>query len=446
MLLLLVVIWSLTISGCSMGIASKNLMRPPNPTGEELLVLKAIEKKVGNDIVLKYPRGGDYRAAITIKNISNDEKKVAVAFYSTEMDSNINVMILSQDCTQWVCEESFRGQGIGIDKLCFSDIDNDGKEEIVIGWHSYNNLDNHISVYCSNKDKYEEIKIVEPYTEFILSDLDSDNINEIMLLSLSDNSNSAKVQLLKVNTKDLKTEISGVSSLSDKIIKFNSVKFGKITEDIYGVMVDSVRSDNGLSVEVIYWDNSKNLLSVFSESSYIINYDHDNKDEEFKVMSMDINNDGIIEMPLFYYADKPGVLDRESALRVDWMKLKQKEDLGVEFVCETTFLKDDFIFINPDNWSSENVYISEEKSTGDLIFSEIQKESDDVSKYIGADILKIQVLTESEFTKLKNSKEEIILLDSYKDRFYVASIPQKDNQLVLSEDEIRKRFILIKND
>ena len=211
-------------------------------------------------------------------------------------------------------------------------------------------------------------------------------------------------------------------------------------------MVDSVRSDNGLSVEVIYWDNSKNLLSVFSKSSYIINYDHDNKDEEFKVMSMDINNDGIIEMPLFYYADKPGVLDRESALRVDWMKLKQKEDLGVEFVCETTFLKDDFIFINPDNWSSENVYISEEKSTGDLIFSEIQKESDDVSKYIGADILKIQVLTESEFTKLKNSKEEIILLDSYKDRFYVASIPQKDNHLVLSEDEIRKRFILIKND
>lgn len=430
------------LSGCTVNTFQiQNLMRPPKSTGYKAEIQKVIEEVTGSSIILKYPQRGEYRSAVIMKDVSGDGQEEAIAFYSTENDSEIHVMILSETNGVWNCSGDFRSQGTDIDKILFSDINNDGVEEIILGWSTYNNTDNYISVYYHDKGEYKDIRMAETYTDFLLSDINGDGNNEILLLSLSTYSSPAKAQLVKVNTNESNTNTIGVVEMDSEVIKYISVQYGSIDENTYGVYVDSMRSGDTLSTEIIYWDSNNNTL-VNPLYKNKINY-YDFVPNNMQIASKDIDGDGIIEIPRLTYGSGrfSETSDRESSIIICWLKyIITNESTSVVNVTASDY--DDYIFMIPAEWYGK-VEVSKEKETNSLIFSEIVNSLDDSSKLNGADILKIMTLSDYEIKKLKNSKEGFILLEYYENKYYIASIPEKDNHLSISEDQIKDRFILI---
>lgn len=431
----------LIMSGCTIGNSDiRNLMSPPKLTGDKAEIHKVIEEYAGQDIILRYPQRGEYRSALIVRDILENGVKEAVAFYSTKTNYEPHVMILSKTEKNWVCLGDFCGQGKDIDKISFADIDNDGIEEVILGWSNYNNTDNHISVYCYDNGSYKDINMPEAYTDFVLSDINDDGKDEILLLSLSSNSKPAKAQLISVNKDSLSTNTIGVIEMDSDAIQYNSVICGSIDKEKKVVFVDSKISGGTLSTEIIYWDNDRNVLSNFPHKNMLNLYD--TVKDKIQIKSMDIDNDGIIEIPRITYGTGKysETLDRESSAIICWLKYKlNDESTYLSIVTASDY--DEYIFKIPDEWYG-HVDVNREKATNALIFSEIIKNSDDNSTYTGADILKIQVISYSQLKKLKDSKEEFILLDCHGDKYYIALISEKNNHLVIGENEIKERFVL----
>lgn len=442
MVLSLLLMLVLIMSGCTIGnFDIRNLMSSPKLTGEKAEIQNAIEEYEGKDIILMYPKRGEYRSAVIMRDTLRNGVEEAIAFYSTKTDYEPHVIMLSkneENC--WVCLEDFRGQGTDIDKVCFADVNNDGIEEVILGWSTYNNKDNHVSIYCYNNGTYKDIKMSETYTDFLLSDMNDDGNNEILLLSLSSDSAPAKAQLISIDKESLSTNTIGVIEMDPDVIQYSSVICGNIDKDKKGVFVDSIRSGNTLSTEIIYWDNNQNVL-VNPLHKNMINF-YDAVEDKVQVRSMDIDNDGIIEIPkatygIGRYNETP---DRESSAIICWLKYKlNDESTYLSMVTASDY--NEYIFKMPTEWYGY-VDVSREKSTNALIFSEIIKNKDDNSMYNGADILKIQAVSDSQLKKLKDSKEEFVLLDCRGNKYYIALIYEKNNNLVIGEDKIKDCFVL----
>ena len=429
-------------SGCSMNaLQVTNLMKPPKLTGDKAEIQKAVEEVTGSNVILKYPQHGDYRSAIIMRDISGDGKEEAIVFYSTENNSEIYIMILSENSGTWKCVGNFKSRGIDIDKIIFADINNDGIEEIVLGWGTYNNAGTYVSVYYYNKGEYRDIEIDETCTEFIVSDINGDKSNEILLLSLSVYPNPAKAQLVKVNTSESSTNIISVVEMDSEVVKYISVKYGSIDENTKGVFIDSMRSGDTLSTEIIYWDkNKKALVNPLYKNG--ANF-YDSISDNMQIGSRDVDSDGIIEIPKLTYGlgkftETP---NRESSIVICWVKyIIANESMSITKITASDY--DDYVFTVPVEWYGK-VDIKKEKETNSLVFSEIVGNSSDNSKLSGVDILKIITLSGDDLRRLDSEKEGLIILENQGDKCYVALIPEKGSNLAISEDQVKERFELI---
>ena len=151
----------LALSGCS-GFAADgdSLLHPPRPTGDKAAIQDIISREAGGTYNLKYPQKGVNRSAIILRN-ENTDNEYALALYSTENDSKLNVSIISYSNEQWKCLGTYTNNSSGVDRVLFCDINADKREEIVIGWTSYNSAHKSLTAYSFDKDEVYEMSIDE---------------------------------------------------------------------------------------------------------------------------------------------------------------------------------------------------------------------------------------------------------------------------------------------
>ena len=69
-------------SGCNISdFGTENLLRPPTSMGDEAEIEQLISDTAKNNYILKYPKSGNYRSAITMTDLNGDGMDEAVAFY-----------------------------------------------------------------------------------------------------------------------------------------------------------------------------------------------------------------------------------------------------------------------------------------------------------------------------------------------------------------------------
>lgn len=300
---------SLLLCGCELFAAdTAELLAPPALSGELYPIAKVIDETAGGDYTFKYPSHGNYRSAVVQNDIDSDGNLEAFAFYSMSdgetVTMQVNAICLVDGVWKSVAQQKIVAGGI--DSLDFCDLDNDGIQEILIGWEIYGTSEMQLAVYSLGENTLAQ-RMLQKYTHFVTCDLDENDKKEILIIksSTAEQTNSASLFAL---TDDGITEISSCE-LDSAAKTFNHPIVATLSSGKPAVYIDEIKGA-GAVTEVL-----------FMEKGVLVNplYDKDAKETLATLRSVafsvkDINNDGIMEIPI--QVDVPSVTRYQSNQRL----------------------------------------------------------------------------------------------------------------------------------
>ena len=293
------------MSGCSIAnLDSKDLMRPPRPTGDKAQIQHLIEQNAGNQkYTLKYPQSGNYRSAVILYDMNGDGSEEAIGLYRTKDENPQTHLVVidevgEEEEQQWQIVGEFTTAFPEVTEVDFADLNGDGIDEIIVGWNANSTMTNVLSVYSYDNNRCTQISSDEIYYEFAVGDFTQSGFDSIVLINLSTSEKSAAASLYCYNDNDKKITLVSEAAMDSEVTRLFNVTSGKVdSTGTFAVFADGV---TGLryNTQVIYFDVPQfQLKSETVQSGLISEYDSINL-KSTAIVSKDINGDGIVEIPV----------------------------------------------------------------------------------------------------------------------------------------------------
>ena len=252
--------------------SAENLVRPPKLSGDDGALQAAFESAISEhgEYILRYPMAGAYRSAFVRYDCDGDGGDEAFVFYSLKAEEmGINMFVFDYADGVWTPKETTPGEGNDIYAIEFSDLNDDGICEILVGWSSMDSKSNKkLSVYSSDEAGQAmdyKVLAIESYTSMYPVDLDDDGEKEILLAFINSTSDTytTEARLLKMapaGTADYQISAVGQISLYSEITSINAITSGWSNGKKY-VYIDEAAGNSYLT-ELIYWDDEKHALAT----------------------------------------------------------------------------------------------------------------------------------------------------------------------------------------
>jgi hypothetical protein len=428
------------LSGCSFaGLNAQTLMHAPRPTGEnEADIQSLLEQTGGSGMTLKYPETGGYRSAIITHDLCGDKTQEAMAFYQKGDDSlGISVTFMQKD-GEWKNIGTFSNPAAQVDRVCFGDLNGDGKDEVVVGWGSSQNNTASICVYYFQNGRMAELKLDQGYTEMAVADFSGDGQDEIFTASVTVGDQPAAAHLLRL--KSGAVEVMGSAPLDTGVTQYASVKTGLVNEKQFGIVLDGVKNANNMVTELLYWDKNKKML----EAPF---YDPAAKsakstERSTSVVSEDINGDKILEIPLVtLMPGYSGSTAGEADYLTSWHRYDTQTNTFIRVMSMVIDYADGYWFSVPDMWRGK-ITTKLDPATRTLTFYQWMASAGGGGGVRGPELLKIEIFTTQGWVSGKGTGG-FFRLTSKDKLVFAASIPSPRNSLSLTREEIRGAFKLI---
>lgn len=290
---------SLALTGCdNFNTNIQDLMKPPKLTEQQAEITAALEAAVGDTLTLKYPKSGDYRSAFVFQDIDADGEEEAIAFYSAasrEGDTWVN--ILDQVDGEWRSVYEVAGSGNEVEYVDFAPITSPTAHNIVIGWNYGGVEDKSISVYSYGESGLQPL-YTERYAEVVLYDVNMDGCEELLLIT-PNNQNRSYLRL--IGQQHGKLEVTGQVFLSENVLRYEQLLLSNWAPGQTALFIDmSIGEALYTTVAVGLGADGLQPLMRDATNTYVL------PTRTQRVLSMDINGDGICEVP--YEVENPAVL------------------------------------------------------------------------------------------------------------------------------------------
>lgn len=298
-ILLLALVICLTFTGCSSFRISSidDLISPVSPSGDDAGILAAVNEYSKGGYSIKIPSSGKYTTSFIFHDLNGDGNDEAIAFFEKNDNlGKVDMAVLSKANNSWSVIDNATGEGVGVNSVDFSDLNNDGTEEIIVCWGIISkSTTSNLCVYSTDKSlKLNLMSDSITAGEFISADINSDGSNELLVFNFGSYSDSPKAELYSFSSGS--KELIGETKLDSSIISFSKITCGK-TDEGMGVYADAIRA-NGASMvtELLYWsDYYDSIISPFY--SYSTGKTSETSRDNM-ITSRDINGDGEIEIPV----------------------------------------------------------------------------------------------------------------------------------------------------
>lgn len=402
------VLTAAVLGGCSdVGFGSQSMLRPPRATGNEAALQKILTEQAGSSYTLKYPQNGEYRSAVNIFK-GEDDKEYAVAFYSTDNDSKMNISIMEHSENEWKHLKSFTNAGVGVDRIIYRDINSDGIGEFLVGWSTYNAGVNNLMGYVVENDSVREMRINENYSEIVISDITGDKTDDIVLLSLRMNQTQSSAKLLQYSEQDKQPISKFAMELDSDVISFTNIISGKIDKNTVGIVIDGENASGQFSTQVIYFDKENQTLAdpLFTETEPGQTKNITQRKEV--ITARDIDSDGIIEVPVVSDMSAPkGVKAGDICSCTAWRQLNTQDGTMSTKINAVINYLDGYYFVIPERWGTDVTALSDNENR---ILTFYVWDSKTAS--LGDKLLEIHRFNRSDWDKAEQS--EYIMLQSVK--------------------------------
>lgn len=178
------------LSACSTRKTMEDLLTAPSLTTDQIAVREAIEAEAGAPIGLKYPLSGDRRAPIQFADLDGvtgdgDPENEAIVFYSAgDATSSARMAVLRKTGNgEWEVADSIEGREADVESVNFTRIADNQSRVILVEWVSTNRQNKYLSVYRFQDERIEK-SIEEDTSKLIVYDLNKDNFDEFMYVTL----------------------------------------------------------------------------------------------------------------------------------------------------------------------------------------------------------------------------------------------------------------------
>lgn len=421
----------LSIAGCTpVGLTVDKLMHPPKAVGDKAEIQSLIDLVAGEGYTLKYPQSGNFRSAITMKDIDSDNVEEAIAFYLPVGDiATVHMLVMDSIDGIWQPVGDFKSQSTSVESLNFCDLDGNGVFEIATSWKTYNASVNQLSVYIYEDSNLRELSSDYTCSSVLAGDFAENSGEELLLLSLFSTDKEATAALLDLNENKSDLVALGTTPLNPDVVTYSQLLVGNIFENQVGAVIDGCTSSGEYNTQLLYFNT---YFDSLERISFTENVPYNQAFRSYPVMSEDVNGDNIIEVPAaFKLSIEKDRTDVVAAADLYWC---QQTDSGTVLLIshKAASFAFGFTFDVPKEWEGKFTALTD-YNKNEVAFYEWNKDK------TGDQLLTVKIFEKD----LNEDMSGYSLLSETDDRAYTFKIPEGDNPLILSEDEIKTAFELM---
>lgn len=280
------------LSGCTVISDPKILMKPPTMSMDKERLYTIVQKEQPPESKLIRPKDLNNTSMIRVADLDGDGTREAIVFYDTPNENvRIHGMLLEEQGDTWVKKLTFDVPGNSLESFKLLDITNDDYPDIVLGVSL--EAQKAMMAYSYKGGALEQVMGGVPYNQLVIDDgqgnpldLNGDGENDFVIVSLN-TSGFVSIALYQYNEGSFK-ELDRIQS--DYTVKdIYTALGGQVAENRTGIALDAELDDRSTFSQIVYVKDNK-LVNAFQSP------DQTYRDD--KILSGDINNDGIIEFGL----------------------------------------------------------------------------------------------------------------------------------------------------
>ncbi|MBQ3403855.1 MAG: hypothetical protein IJG63_00350 [Oscillospiraceae bacterium] len=419
----------LSLSGCFTQ-PVYDLYSLPELSDEYVNLREEVSKILSSGATFSAPGSGMYRTAVQMEDLDGDGQSEAIAFFNfTGEDCPLKVYIYRFEDDHYAPACVIEGEGSGFDKISYTDLDGDGISEIAVGWK----LSTGISLLTvhSIKDFKPVCLLSTDYSEYAMAKIrDDSHLPGLLVLRLSSTEQSGKAEYYTLTQNG--EMVSTAAALSKGVESVSRVRSGLLDGGI-GVYVESW-INGGSTVTDILTVSRGQLTNITLNPEMGVSI---GTLRSSGIYSYDLNNDGILEVPV--PVQLPGKSEAARYSVTEWYRFKHNG--GRTLVMRTFHNYSDGWYLElPDDWTGNISVRRDDTVSGQrsVIFSLWSGGG------VKCDFLTISALTGSNRMDLAESDGRF-LLDTDEGTAYAAHITAGPSGLpfALSKELITDSFRII---
>ncbi|HIY26467.1 MAG TPA: VCBS repeat-containing protein [Candidatus Acutalibacter pullistercoris] len=438
----------LCLSGCSFSMLdAQNLMAPPKANADQQSIHQLLQGD-RTEMTLVYPKNGEYRSAIITKDFTGDGSKDALGFYALE-DRSVAVQFLLKDGDAWRTAATFQNTATQVDRVCFADLNGDGRQDVLIGWGSTAGTTGRtaaVSAYLFSEGEITEYPL-GTYGEMAVTDFDGDGVDEVFTIDKylppEGEEGEASPAMARVY-RFVDGQVRAVASVEadNSITNYTALSFGKLSAQLPGVAVDGAKADGSMTTQLFFFDGQGSLQNL-PEGVNGENYQNPfSRPSTTSFTCRDINEDGILEFPAVSLL--PGissdVTPDSTSYLVEWRTLDKNGDFRAVLYAMMN-PRENYWFQVP-MWLRQQLSASNNTSTRTVTYTQVVDQEEGDQPLLGSPLFSIRVFTRSAWES-RGQSSGYQQLAAQGDLVYgIQSLTQDDSgQRVI--DEVRENFRLL---
>lgn len=434
LVILLAVCMVFSCSGCLFVSSAEELYALPQGSREYMDLQKQINDILESGAEYSAPLSGSNRQAVQLQDLNGDGTDEAVGFFTSSGERSLNIRIFQVRDGKYDCAAVVEGDGTAIESVNYVDMDDDGVKEMVVGWQMSASV-RLLTIY-SVRDFQISPLLSTNYEKYSLADLNAESGKNVIVYRSAPEEGAPEVEVYSLMQDGEIT--SATARLSEGVTTIVSIKQGKLLGNRQAVFVDSEYADGGLITDILVSEKPGELLNV------TLGDDGRRSESTLRaytsVYSMDINGDGIVEVP------QPRELpaQSETVYRViDWRAYRKN---GASEKALTTYhnYSDGWFLRLPDAWENNLTIRREDSVSGErtIIFSKITGEGEAARI---EDFLAVYTLTGDNRMERSQTEGRFVLKNAGTS-IYAARILSQQTDMPVSQEYVTQNFELIGTD
>ena len=434
--LLLMMSLSLVLAGCAM---PKLTLDP-----EELYALPELPARyttLNQQLNAIQESGAEYAAPVSGSNIQpvqmvdldGDGREEALAFFrQSDGEKPLKIYAFTDNGNSYTQTAVIEGSGLAVYSIAYSDMNGDGRMEIIVGWRVSMDLQA-LAVYALEPGGARELARSN-YVKYAVADLNGDGMQELTVFRANqDGVGAADCYLWKNGALTLSSTIR-VSMTMAELSQQGKVTVGTLRSGEPALFVTGVAEGMRAMTDVLLLRGGELNNAVLSPTTGV-----SGESSRFRALyPADINGDGVTEVPrtAALYGEE---LEGDTAQRVDWISF---DAAGAAIRVLSTYhaIEDGWYLQLPDGWA-DTIYVGRSASADEASVTFYMGDSRDQSY---TPVLRITTLSGSNRERLAVRTGRFIL--GRNDGVIYAGELLKGNEGWadgVTEDEVRSAFSLI---
>lgn len=337
-------------AGCSFRftVSPDELYSLPQVPSQYKELKSRIENLRRNGAEYASPVSGSNVQTVQMVDLDGDGKEEALVFLrNSEQSDALSIYIFKERGSTYKQMAVIRGSGTAIYSIAYSDLNQDGYMELIIGWKTGTDLQS-LSVYSLRGEKPHELLHIAAYVRYAVADLNQDKMQELVVLHSDSDGGQADYYTWNHSGNLSLHSSAPVSMTMAELSNMGRVRSGTLNTGKPALFVTGV-SASGTAITDILMDKNGELSNIVLSDTTGVSR------ENYRSLSLfptDINGDGYTEVPAPSALPTRAKTMADICYQINWQNYDENgKKKTVESTCHDS--EDGWYLVLPKTWNGK---------------------------------------------------------------------------------------------